>query len=279
MARWPLLFACLLGCSLDSPSGGGGDGAGFSESTGEPDDPTTGDPTMADGNVDDGMTEATAEGPITTDASSEDEGSSDDGGPSGPTCGGVFWRAEMDVDPTTLDDNGDDLQDWEYNAGAFPADTIVDGVWQAAPGAYVRTLPDNPLATRVIINLRLRATSENPRGALFWANLGQEDDSVTRLWLEISLGAGGKQRALVGGYSTSDTPEVLLDVPDLGTDFINVVFDADPDTGEVDVLLGGVDRGTLQLPSYAGSNPQAAAIGTLDASAEIDTAIVEVCPE
>jgi hypothetical protein len=35
----------------------------------------------------------------------------------------------------------------------------------------------------------------------------------------------------------------------------------------------------LSLPSYAGSNPQAAAVGALEASAEIDSVSIERCPD
>ena len=98
------------------------------------------------------------------------------------------------------------------------------------------------------------------------------------MWLELSLGEDDTQRALVGGYSSSETFEVLLDIPDLDSGFIDIVLDADPATGEAAVNIAGVDHGTIQLPSYQGSNPQAAAVGSLDATAEIDSAVVEVCP-
>jgi hypothetical protein len=228
---------------------------------------------------DDGTTDPTGQDDSTS--SPGDEGTSavdDDEGGGGPTCGGIVWRAEMDVDPTTLEENGDGLPDFEFNGGAFPQDGLADGIWAAAPDTYIRTVPDDPLANRVIVALSMRTTAVGERGALFWANLGQEDDSVTRLWMDVAKTAEGGQVALIGGYSAQDVPEVLLMVEDLGEGFIDVMFDADPDSGEVAVLVAGEDHGTLQLPSYNGSNPQAAAIGALEAAAEIDYVEVESCP-
>lgn len=277
MAKWPyFLLTLVVGCGSDEGVGDSadvdvGDDAGTTDGA---DDATSNDDSATEATVD-----PSTDGSSDPDTTGDDDSSAGDSGPVGPTCGGFVWRAEMDVDPTTLDDNGDSTSDWEFNGGAFPADGIVDGVWQAGPDSYIRTLPDDPLANRVIVTLSMRTVMATDRGALFWANLGQDDETVTRLWLDVALDETGNQIAVVGGYSDAMTPEMLLNVPDLGTDFIDVVFDADPVAGEVAVTIAGVDHGTLSLPSYAGSNPQAAAVGALEANAEIDSVSIERCPD
>jgi hypothetical protein len=277
MRMWLILVAFVSSCGNENDGADVG-GLDIGDDASETDDESgpTGDDD--DASASDGMTDASATESATETADDSDSSDDDDSGPVGPMCDGKLWRATMDVDPTTLDDNGDSIQDWEFNAGAFPADQLMDGVWHAAPGAYVRTLPDDPLATRVIVQMRMRSTTASNRGALFWANLGQEDDSVTRLWLDLAMNAEGSQVALVGGYSAGDMPELLLEVPDLGAGFVDVVLDADPVTSTAIVTINGVDHGMLELPSYDGSNPQAAAVGALEASAEIDDVQFELCP-
>jgi len=232
-----------------------------------PGDTTVGDPSTT------GSDPSTTVGEETT--GTTDEGTTT-GTSGGPICGGLVWDAQMDVDPTTLENNGDGVPDWAFD-GPFPVETLVGGVWQAAPMSWLRTSPDDPFAGRVIVDVRLRSVAIGTRGATFAVNTGQDDDTVSFMFVNVRLFEGGTQTVTVGGRTDPMTAMQLVQAPALPADFVDVHLDADVVAGQVAVIIAGVDYGTHAMPSYVGTADPYAVVGASMFAAEIDAVTIERC--
>jgi hypothetical protein len=286
MSRWVASCVIAAGCGFD-PSGNGSQDTGgiasttagegdASTSSSDPSTTTSASSTSTTSSSDDES--STGPGATTSVASSSDDDASSTGDHGGPGCGGIYWSAALDVDPTTLDDNTDGIADWSFGQRGFPVESLVAGAWQAEPEQWLRTAPDDDFATRVLATMRMRTIEIGTRGATFFVNMGQDDESLTRLWVNIALEDDGTQSLAVGGFVDEMDAMPLLVVPGLGADFIEVALDADVATGTVAINIDGNDYAPIVLPSYEGSSPRVAGIGARAVVGEIDAVSVERCP-
>jgi hypothetical protein len=195
----------------------------------------------------------------------------------GPACGGLVWTAAMDADPTALDGNADAIPDWSFE-GTFPTEALVGGVWQAAAGTSLATSPDDTFAGRTVIDVRLRTVEVGVRGAAFLVYLGQDDETVSPLWVNIRLEPDTTQSATVGGRTAPTTNQQLASLDGMSSDFVEVHLDADVVAGQVAITVAGQDLGTHALPSFTGTEPHHAEVGAQLFAAEIDFVTVERCP-
>jgi hypothetical protein len=195
----------------------------------------------------------------------------------GPVCGGLVWAAQMDVDPTTLDDNGDGGPDWSFDGGAFPMGALVGGVWQAGPSTRLVTEPEDTFAGRVIIDLTMRTVETGLRGATFGINTGLDDASVAGVLVNVGLDANGLQTVTIGGRVSAEMATPLVTVPDLDAELVDIHLDVDVDASQVAVVVEAVDYGAFALPTYDGVEPPHAQVGAGNLAAEIDSITIERC--
>lgn len=291
--RWigPGLLAWAAACAFDSSGTGGdaGSAAAGDASTAGPGSDTGPGMTSTTGGSSGGTTlDTTATGPDTsgTAATAPESSTTEPPGTSegttgilgGPNCGGKWWDAQMDADPTAQDLDGDGVNDWDLQGGDFPAGALMDGVWHVASNSTLRTQPDDAFAQRVVVALRMRNAQMGTRGATFGVNLGQDDDTVTPLWVSMRREADDTQVVTIGGRSDPDTNVPLLSVPGLPSEMIDVNLDVDVVAGEVAVVVDGVDQGVVMPPSFVDAPPARAIVGANSTPAEIDFVNVESCP-
>ena len=113
--------------------------------------------------------------------------------------------------------------------------------------------------------------------ATFAVNTGQDDETVSFLFVNVRLFEGGTQTVTVGGRIDPTTPMQLVQVPALPADFVDVHLDADVVAGEVEVVIAGVAYGTHAMPSYVGTAEPYAVVGANMFAAEIDAVTIERC--
>lgn len=283
MRPWPALV--LAACTFDTSGVAEGDDDGKgSDSSGK--DGTTGSTsTSSDATLTTSVGESTTASPESSGTSS-DEGSSTspessestDGGMPGPVCGGKLWEAQLDVDPTMLDINGDHVPDWEFSNGEFPTRTLMDGVWLVPIETSIRTMPDETFATRTIVAFRGRATEEGGRALSTSVTLQPTGGAVMRLLVTLSLENTGSQTVTVEAAVSDMAAMQLAVVPDLLADPIEITLDLDPVAMQAGITVAGTDIGDYFLPMYSGESPSFVAVGTRSLAGELDRVLVESCP-
>lgn len=282
MQRWPALALAVVACSFD-PSGVGEDDGKGSESSGKGSSSSTS--TSTDATLTTSVGESSTASPESSGTSSsetttslESSSESTDGGMPGPVCGGKLWEAQMDVDPTTLDINGDDVPDWEFSDGAFPVGTLMGGVWLVPTETSIRTRPDEAFATRTIVAFRGRALEQGGRALSTSIALTPSEGAVMRLMVTLSLETNGTQSATIEAAVDEMSGMQLAQVPDLLADPVEITLDLDPAAAQAGITVAGTDIGDYFLPTYAGESPSAVVIGARTLAAEVDRVLVESCP-
>ena len=158
----------------------------------------------------------------------------------------AFWKLDFDVDPTTADADFDGSSDWTEETGTFNPSSLVGGVWQAdqSDGVALSTLPDNDFTELTTVDIKCRNTSVGGLGANFWMHFDRTGGDYGEVYTSVALQTDGTQTARIySGDGTNDA--LLLDVPDLSSDFVHIRLVIVPDTDLVAVWVNQVFRGTF----------------------------------
>ncbi|MBC8870184.1 MAG: hypothetical protein H8E44_12245 [Planctomycetes bacterium] len=158
----------------------------------------------------------------------------------------AYWKVDFDADPTTADADFDGSSDWTEESGSFNTASLVGGVWQAdqSDGVALRTLPDNDFTESTTVDIKCRNTSVGGLGANFWMHFDRTGGDYGEVYTSVALQTDGTQTARIySGDGTNDA--LLLDVPDLSSDFVHIRLVIVPDTDLVAVWVNQVFRGTF----------------------------------
>ncbi|HWB74732.1 MAG TPA: hypothetical protein VG755_07245 [Nannocystaceae bacterium] len=283
MRRWSLLSLAFAACTFDTSGVGEGDDDGKGSDTSSK-DPTTSS-TSTDATLTTSVGESTtpstessttsSETTMSLESSSEDTGT---GGMPGPVCGGKLWEAQMDVDPTMLDVNGDHVPDWEFSSGEFPERSLMGGAWIVPTETSIRTRPDEPFATRTIVAFRGRAIEQGGRALSTSIALTPSEGAVMQLLVTLSLENDGSQTATIEAAVSAMAGMQLAAVPGLLAEPVEITIDLDPAMAQAGITVAGTDIGNYFLPMYGGESPAAVVIGARMLAAEVDRVLVESCP-
>lgn len=281
MRRGSAVALVIVACTFDTSGVAEDDGKGSDTSGGSSSTSTSSD-TKATTSVGEGSTASTETSSASSESSGALESSSEDtgtGGQPGPVCGGMLWEAQMDVDPTMLDTNGDHVLDWEFSSGAFPSNTLMDGVWLVPTQTSIRTMPDEAFATRTIVAFRGRAVDPGGRALSTSIGLTPSEGNVMQLLVTLSLETTGMQTVTIEAAVDERTGMLLAQVSDQQPEPLEITLDLDPGAARAGITVAGTDIGDYYLPTYPGTITPAVTIGARMLAAEVDRVLVESCPQ
>lgn len=287
-----VLCACTFGQSTPGADGDGeGDGdVGTLSTTGEEIEPPT--TSGADGSAgapddDDDDDDADSTGPMsdddddatTTGDDDDDDGDDDDDDDMNVCKDGLFWSADFSVDPTTLDVNDDAINDWAMRDGSpFPIEELTNGIWSSI-GRDLDTRPLDDFQSRLLVDVRMRATSPGFQGAVFWVNVNY-DVTFSPIWVRARGLPNGDQVVTLLHKTDGATSVPLIEVDGFDSDFIDVSLEIDTDAGEVSLWIDDNYEGTESYASFpiGGNDDRYATLIGWGATAEFDEVTIEQCP-
>jgi len=158
----------------------------------------------------------------------------------------AFWKVDFDADPTTADADFDGSSDWTEESGSFNPASLVGGVWQAdqSDGVALSTLPDNDFTELTTVDIKCRNTSVGGLGANFWMHFDRTGGDYGEVYTSVALQTDGSQTARIySGDGVNDT--LLVEVPDLSSDFVHIRLVTVPDSDVVAVWVNQIFRGSF----------------------------------
>jgi hypothetical protein len=187
-----------------------------------------------------------------------DQTTPDQTGGTGPSCeSNLVWEADFSRDPTTVNDNGDGVRDWNVRGGgAFPVAELMGGVWTNA-SEVLDTNPTNTFVSRTLLHVRVQSTvvPSSGNGAYVWINV--DNVSVGRfaaIYVTVIKEAAGGQKVelfhkptnvAVSLGSWSGLPDQMLDIK----------LDVDVSSRQVSIWIEGVLRGRYAYSPQANNVP------------------------
>lgn len=198
------------------------------------------------------------------------------------------WHADFSSDPTTRDDNGDSILDWDIRGGAaFNSFELSNGQWTTTGGDALDSQPKQNFATPVRITGVVHDTDPGTStGALFWVNAGYGTGTFMPVFAAIHRDSNGTQTVSLNTCVSTpcpvgqDTYVVLARKAGFPDDFVRVVFEVDPVAGLAQLL--SPFRSPVVKPNrlpVTNDDRWATATSLGNGTAAIfDDLLVEVCP-
>jgi hypothetical protein len=219
--------------------------------------------------------------PDSSSGAAADSSSSSSSSGGEPGCGGLWWEADFDTDPTTLDVNEDGTEDWVVRPGGqFPVAELAGGVWSVSESHVpLDTRPRDDFVTRTLVSVQMRTTEPGgDRGATFWINVDYTAGSFAAIFVNLPLNDGAQRLRLMTRSDPSQ--EVLLtEVEDLSTEFVRVDLEIDPVADEVTLWIDRDLQGTFDFPVIpsTGNNDRFATLLAWGTDAEFRHVRVQRC--
>jgi hypothetical protein len=205
----------------------------------------------------------------------------------GSACGGAVWHADFSVDPTTIDLNGDGIDDFAVRGSDVLPGTLGGGMWTVPAGSLpLDTQPKQPFTTRVVLDVTMQSTSHpsSGHGTVAWINTAYGATTFAPLFLDLQRDSNSSQSQslTVYGKMGGSAAETKLDGLSFGDDaFHHFHVDIDPSALSYHLVIDGTtDRGAL--PYYAialgGNTDQWATVVAYGGDSVFDDFQIEVCP-
>jgi hypothetical protein len=206
----------------------------------------------------------------------------------GSACGGAVWHADFSVDPTTIDLNGDGIDDFALRAGGALPGSLSNGTWIVPAGSSpLDTQPKQPFTTRVVVDVTMQSvTRGSDHGAVCWINTGYTATMFEPLFLDLQRDSdsSNSQTLTVFGKQGSDAVEAQIDAFSVGDDNLHHFHvDIDPSALTYHLTMDGStqDRGSKSYYAIPlnGSTDQWATVVAYDGDSVFDDFQVKVCPQ
>jgi hypothetical protein len=195
--------------------------------------------------------------------------------PNAPELLSAVWELDFNVDPTTLNMNGDAVSDWNIRGGGSidPGD-LVNGIWyvDGASSLELDTVADNSFTELITIDLRYRCTEISGSGVYFQINADYIGGDFMPIVVTLDKLSDGTQTATgtVGGTD-------VVTLSGLGADFVDVRLLIDPDLNTVNIKINEVNKGTFAYTPYPPTTePQRATLYEWGSDAEWDYVRIRV---
>lgn len=192
----------------------------------------------------------------------------------------AFWKVDFDADPTTVDADFDGNSDWSEESGTFDPASLAGGVWQAdqSDGVALSTSPDNDFTELTTVDIKCRNTSVGGSGANFWMHFDRTGGDYGEIYTSVALQTDGSQTARIySGDGSND--RLLVDVPDLSSDFVHIRLVIVPDTDLVAVWINQTFRGSFNYDRFNNHSKRYFIAQPLGSDAEFDYISVRVSDE
>jgi hypothetical protein len=206
----------------------------------------------------------------------------------GSACSGAVWHADFSVDPTTIDLNGDGIDDFAVRGGGSLPGTIGSGVWTVpANSSALDSQPKQPFTTRVVLDVTMQSvTRGTTHGTVAWINTGYTATTFAPLFLDLQRDSdsSNSQTLTVFGKQGSDADESQIDAFSVGDDNLHHFHvDIEPTALTYHLTMDGSaqDRGskTYYAVPLNGNSDQWATVVAYGGDSVFDDFQVEVCPQ
>ena len=184
-----------------------------------------------------------------------------------PEMLGAYWELKFNSDPTHLDVNGDDLNDWNvHGGGTFNVATLVNGTWQAS-GTGLDTQPGDNFSRLTIVDLRFRATSSGSVAG-FSINAARSGNNCAPVLAQIAMQADGTQTLTVMRKLSDAVTDTLVSIPNLSSQAVDLHLIIDPAYGSVGIAVNTVQYGTFAYNVFTSSDSSQSASLSSSGTAE-----------
>jgi len=205
----------------------------------------------------------------------------------GSACGGAVWHADFSVDPTTIDLNGDGIDDFAVRGGGPLPGSLGSGLWTVpANSAALDTQPKQPFTTRVVIDVTMQDVTRGSgdHSTVCWINTAYTSTAFAPLFIDARRDSdeATSQTISIYGKMGSNAVESSIDAFSFGDNNLHHYhLDIDPSALTYDLVVdGSMDRGSKAYYSIAlnGNDDQWATVQALGGDSVFDDFQVEVCP-
>jgi len=151
------------------------------------------------------------------------------------------WETDFSSNPTTADQNADGQPDWSSATG-FDTGRLSSGVWRAD-----RTLTSNPLnafTDFTTVEVGMRDTTIDGSGAALEMRVEATLLGHGIIEAYVAKQSNGKQTFTLQTRDLLLLPKVLLTVPKLSTEMVNVKLYVNPADDSIGVVIDGLFQGS-----------------------------------
>jgi len=187
------------------------------------------------------------------------------------------WELKFDQDPTSVDINGDAINDWIVRgSGAFDTSKLAGGVWTTT-GTVLETAPTCDFIRTTIVDLRFQNTTVGGDGATFAINALRTGNTCAPILANLKLQSDGTQTLTILKKISDATSQSLINITGLPNQAVDLHLIIDPVLSAVCVKVNGVERGTFSVTRYASTTAgQTASIGASGGTARFSYACIRV---
>lgn len=205
----------------------------------------------------------------------------------GSACGGAVWYADFSVDPTTIDLNGDGIDDFAVRGGGPLPGVLGGGMWTVpAASSPLDTQPKQPFTTRVVIDVTMQdlTRGSGAHSTVCWINTAYTSTTFAPLFVDVRRDSdeSTSQTISIYGKMGSNAVESSIDAFSFGDNNVHQYhLDIDPSALTYDLVVDGtMDRGskTYYAIPLAGNDDQWATLDATGGNSVFEDFRVEVCP-
>ena len=188
-----------------------------------------------------------------------------------------LWELKFDKTPTGVDVNGDGLFDWVvHGGGSFDTASMAGGTWTTS-AAGLDTAPGCDFANLTVVDVRFRNTTVGGSGAGFSMNAARSGSTCAPVLAYARLQADGTQTLTVYRKTSDAASEVLMKIPNLSSQFVDLHLIIDPVASSVGITVNNVQYGTFGFTTFSSSdNSRTASIFASGSTAQFQYVRVRV---
>lgn len=171
--------------------------------------------------------------------------------PNAPEAGGALWKADFSADPTTLDYDGDGVNEW-VDSGTFDTANLDDGRWEVTDTLF--SSPRNfVLDEPFMLDVWLEDTQDNGADGGVRIRFDQDDGLQGCALIKVNLEATGQVVTVEQEIATDSYEEKINETVEAG-DTVRVTLAVDPANDTVGVMVNGEVVGTYTYEPFSSTN-------------------------
>ena len=168
--------------------------------------------------------------------------------PNRPPVLAAFWETDFLGDPTTMDINGDGVDDWQSGNTTTLLGQLLGGLWK--PTTSIAAQPLSNFSRLTTVDLWVRATAWGGAGPGLRLDADRDASLTATLRVEPSLQADGSQTLRLYHHTSNLTRVLLAEVNGLTPGLLKVRLVVDPQRDTVSLWEHGAFYGTYRYTRY-----------------------------
>jgi hypothetical protein len=155
----------------------------------------------------------------------------------------AFAETGFDVDPTTMDLDGNGETEWEHSAEPFPASSITNGIWTC--DGTLTFAPDD-LSSFSSISVTARMRSNDTLGPTIYGphTINESDELLPIITQLRSDGLTGQELVI---YNDAEMTTEFLVIPDLPAGLVDIKLTVIPGEDYLSVEVNHVEKAAVLL--------------------------------